>query len=125
MANGVSAFNELLKLHDAYADIWAEVFNQLERQVDKWGIQDHDDGTQEEGIDWELMAQYAKENCEEARDEGRLTWSLIIDEEIAEALAEAPGSDELRTELIQVAAVAIAWIENIDRRKARDTAVEP
>lgn len=57
----------------------------------------------------------AKEQCEEAFKAGRGTWADILVEEMAEAVA-APDEAARREELVQVAAVAIAWIEDIDRR---------
>jgi hypothetical protein len=42
------------------------------------------------------------------------TWESILAEEFFEAMLESdPG--KLREELIQVAAVAVRWVENIDR----------
>lgn len=48
-----------------------------------------------------------------------LAWDGILLEEVFEAL-EAIGDDaNVREELVQVAAVAVAWIEAIDRRSAK------
>jgi hypothetical protein len=44
----------------------------------------------------------------------RLTWADVLNEEVAEALA-ATSVAHLREELVQVAAVAVRWIEAIDR----------
>lgn len=56
----------------------------------KWGQQDHSDGD----------------------------WCLILMEEVGEAAQDALKGhlQLLRQELIQVAAVAVAWIEALDRR---------
>jgi len=43
------------------------------------------------------------------------TWEMILLEEVWEALAETDPV-KLRAELIQVAAVAVAWVEDIDSR---------
>lgn len=48
---------------------------------------------------------------------GQLTWKDILNEEFYEAMAEEEPV-KLRTELIQVSAVAAAWAEAIDRRLA-------
>lgn len=48
---------------------------------------------------------------------GRGTWRDILAEEFNEALAES-DPDRLRAELVQVAAVAVNWVEAIDRREA-------
>lgn len=46
-------------------------------------------------------------------------WNTILVEEVGEAAKETYEGDtvKLREELIQVAAVAVAWIEAIDRAK--------
>lgn len=49
------------------------------------------------------------------------TYADIFVEEVAEAIG-ALDEDHLREELVQVAAVAVAWIEAIDRRKAKERA---
>lgn len=102
-------------IEDRYEVILREVDNQLHAQIEKWGVQDHPDGTQEDE-DYADLAELSKAYCEKVRSEGKMTWAHIIDEELAEALAEPAGSKNLRTELIQVAAVAVAWVENLDRR---------
>jgi hypothetical protein len=44
-----------------------------------------------------------------------LTWAHILIEEVCEAIGACNGSvEDLRTELIQVAAVAMGWIEMLD-----------
>ena len=85
--------------------IYADMQSERSRQDAKWGIQRHKHGT----------------------------WQLILSEEVGEvaqaALAEMFDKNrtekqrgELRSELIQVAAVAVAWIEHIDEnaRKAKE-----
>ena len=74
--------------------IHSEVQAERNRQDDKWGEQNHDD----------------------------FVWGAILGEEVGEALQQAlwqhfeKGAGDVRGELVQVAAVAIAWIECIDRR---------
>jgi len=46
---------------------------------------------------------------------GRVSWADILLEEVFEALAEDDPA-ALRVELIQVAAVAVQWVEAIDRK---------
>lgn len=63
-------------------------------------------------------AAVARLHTETAMKDGRLTWGHILTEEHAEVI-EAAAENELsamRMELIQVAAVAVAWVEAIDRR---------
>ena len=56
-----------------------------ERQEEKWGYQQHDDGV----------------------------WMLILTEEVGEAGKAALEDGDLVNELVQVAAVAQAWAEQI------------
>lgn len=49
--------------------------------------------------------------------DGTITMAHVLMEEFAEALAEAPDSDELRAELVQATAVGVQMIEYIDRRR--------
>lgn len=60
-------------------------------QDKKWGLQDHDDGY----------------------------WLAILTEELGEVATEIQNKDKqrLREELYQVAAVAVAWIEALDRKE--------
>jgi malonyl CoA-acyl carrier protein transacylase len=83
------------------------------RQDEKWGQQSHPDGTG--GAARERYAIHLREECEEAFAEGRGRWAHILEEEVAEAVAESDPA-KLREELVQVAAVATAWVEHIDRR---------
>jgi hypothetical protein len=75
-------------------DVLQDVYIERFRQDSKWGIQNHN-----------------------ARD-----WSLILAEELGEVIKEAneihfrkKGTDMYRMELVQVAAVAVAAIESLDR----------
>ena len=93
--------------------ILTEVSAERARQDAKWGEQNHPDGTG--GPSSEEMVRLAKARCDQAARDGGLTYEMILTEEFYEALAEI-DPEKLRTELIQVAAVAVAWIECIDRR---------
>lgn len=73
-----------------------DIYFERDKQDGKWGIQDHVD----------------------------VIWQTILIEEVGEAAQEvltrkfgdsAKGHGNLRVELVQVAAVAVAWIECIDR----------
>lgn len=94
--------------------VLAEVLREVERQEEKWGEQNHPDGTSKEQFEW--MANLAKLNCNDLHQKGKITWAAVLFEEFYEALAEG-AIDALRTELIQVAAVAVSWIKAIDRRE--------
>lgn len=94
------------------ATVLADVAAERRRQDVRWGEQNHPDGTG----DWHAAdATQARKECEQAASIGELSWRHILLEEVAEAVAEG-RPDELRRELIQVAAVAVAWAEAIDRR---------
>lgn len=59
-------------------------------------------------------AEAARQECDHADAYGRCTWGHILNEEACEALGES-NAKGLRAELVQVAAVATAMIEAIDR----------
>lgn len=101
--------------HRVTAEVLAEVHTERQEQDFKWGEQNHPDGTTFEDVD---LANKAREACDSAFKHGQGTWSDILMEEVMEVCAEEdPG--RLRTELVQVAAVAVAWVEAIDRRTSR------
>lgn len=89
------------------------VYSERGRQDARWGEQNHPDGTGSD-LDRRLAVQ-ARSRCEQAFAEGKGTWRHVLAEEVGEAFAES-DPESLRAELVQVAAVAAAWIEAIDRR---------
>lgn len=95
------------------AGVLDEVAAERARQDATFGEQNHPDGTGQypETID----ANVAKMVCEQAAEGGYLDWLHILREEVAEAFAETAPA-RLRAELVQVAAVAVAWVQAIDRR---------
>lgn len=100
--------------------VLGEVAYERLRQDRKWGEQNHPDGTGSDLAVWHsgdaAISDWARTRCEVAAEADAVTFEHILTEEWAEAL-DAEGPD-LREELIQVAAVAVAWIEAIDRRAA-------
>ena len=92
------------------------VLDEAERQHVKWGEQNHPDGTG--GTTAMHVAEDAKAACARNFAAGEGTWSDILMEEVCEAVAEE-DPERLRVELVQVAAVAVSWIEAIDRRTSR------
>ncbi len=105
-----------------------DVENEMQRQFEKWGEQNHPDHDpvltgRAGGVTGQRLAQHheiasavrAKYLCHVAEKRGKLTWSHILVEEVAEAIEEQ-DPERLREELVQVAAVAVSWIEAIDRR---------
>jgi DNA-binding PucR family transcriptional regulator len=100
---------------DGIMAVLAEVAAERRRQDARWGEQNHPDGA---GPAYAEEASRRREECERAAEAGQLTWRHILLEEVAEAGAEHEPK-RLREELIQVAAVAVAWAEAIDRRAGR------
>ncbi len=93
--------------------VLSEVLAERIRQDERWGEQNHPDGTG--SLTQVIEADKAREGCKAAFDRGDGTWMHVLIEETFEAFAEGDPT-KLRTELVQVAAVAVAWIEAIDRR---------
>ena len=94
-------------------DVLEEVRRERAAQDAKFGRQDHPDGT---GGAWaSFNAMEARQACDHLFQRGEGDWHAILREEFFEAMAESDPA-ELRRELIQVAAVAVAWVEAIDRR---------
>lgn len=109
--------------------VLTEVQTERASQDVKWGEQNHPDGTgpylsvfnrvsvPSHGNLNRMICQEATTECNTMHAQGRGTWQHILTEEWAEAIA-CDNPTELRVELIQVAAVAVAWVEAIDRRLA-------
>lgn len=111
-------------------NILAEVAGERARQVAKWGRQDipsvdaalsaRDGGCEAERMasEYEIPGEHrAKFLCENAFAMARGTFAHIAIEEVSEAVC-APDDQARRAELVQCAAVFVAWIEAIDRRAA-------
>ena len=90
-----------------------DVEDERSYQNEKWGQQSHPDGTGRPGDEFE--AANAKLICGQNLPH-QDNWRDILNEEVWEAFAETDPV-RLREELVQVAAVAVAWIEAIDRRE--------
>lgn len=101
---------------DSLTLLLQEVRAERARQDQKWGEQNHPDGTGQypETID----ADVARMACQNAAEGGYLDWMHILREEVAEAFAESDPA-RLRAELVQVVSVGVAWIQAIDRRSRR------
>lgn len=107
---------------EAEQSIYAEIQAERRRQVELYpDSEDLPDGTGLAGR--KTVEIQARNACERATREGRLTHSHVFDEESAEVLA-ATEEDGLRKELVQSAAVCVKWIASIDRRRARSAEAE-
>lgn len=102
------------------ADVLKAVAQERAAQDERWGPQDHPDHTPTEGLNnWpfyhgvDAMDWKARNDARTRR--GDLGWDGILLEEVFEACAETDPA-KIRAELVQVAAVAVAWIEALDRR---------
>ena len=85
-------------------------------QHEKWGEQNHPDGT---GSEWrDDLANKMRRLVQERFANGEGTWLHILFEEVYEAAAET-DDDKLIRELTQVGAVCAAWIEAIQRRRQK------
>ena len=104
-----------------------DVAGERQRQEVKWGEQNHPDFSPaldhvvspvERSHFYSLpSATLARIRCQYKAELGDLAYMDILLEEVCELL-EAKDKAELRTELIQVAAVAVDWAEKIDRETA-------
>ncbi len=109
-------------ISDPIRGVLAEVAEERLAQNAKWGEQNHPDGTGYKldlpGFAADVQRDRFRDVIDEDAREGRLTWMGILTEEVLEVNAETNPA-AIRRELIQVAAVAVAHIEAIDRRLAR------
>lgn len=107
------------------AGVLQEVAREVGAQHDKWGEQNHPNGTAPFKIlmdaepvpnppTFRKLAEVARRNCDFWHKDGAGSWADILLEEVFEAMAEE-APDALRTELVQVAAVCVSWIGSIDR----------
>lgn len=91
-------------------ELWAE----RARQDEKYGEQNHTNGT---NAKFKPMADSARNATLRARaGGGDPSWLTVLKETMWGAGAEADPA-KLRAELIKVGAVAVAWIECIDRAR--------
>lgn len=113
MLSSVSTVSEILNL----------IFEEVERQEegdDKgfkgWGIQHHPLGFSEKKF--KAIADLQRATTDQHALDGNLTWADIFAEEFYEALAEE-DVDKAKVELVQVAAVAVSILRDIEDGGAR------
>jgi hypothetical protein len=125
-------FTEMREAMRRSENVNAEVIAEREWQFSKWGPQTHpclDVDLLASGCSPEKVALFygipdeysAKAAVEVAAETGALTWADIAIEELSEAVC-AFDPHKRRVELVQLAAVIVAWIDDIDTRhgKAQD-----
>ncbi|PSK96673.1 hypothetical protein CLV30_12555 [Haloactinopolyspora alba] len=98
-----------------------EIEDERDRQDAKWGEQNHRDGTVAQLEDRAIKA---RDERRDAAAGGYVTWLHILHEEFWEA-ASQPDPAKLRAELVKVSAVALAWVEALDRRAAWKRGEQP
>jgi hypothetical protein len=121
--------------HEEYDPEWikivVEVLNEVKRQHELWGVQNHpsfDRGVVEDiqnGKDLDIVGKRygvpdqtsAKKRCEEKAKQGTLTYADIFIEEAAETFEEVLDPEKREEELIQVTAVAVSWLDSIRRNE--------
>lgn len=101
-------------------DIYMEILSERKAQDAKWGEQNHPMILLTPAVDLGVIqsqVEVKREICNTFFPAGIGTWKHILDEEVWEAYEQAAlgNQEELRKELIQVAAVVVAMIESLDR----------
>lgn len=102
-------------------DLLKEVERERARQDEKWGEQHHPDYSGNGHMVDEHISNYAytaddfKNYNARMVDVDKLGWDTILLEEVYEALSELNPNKRIE-ELIQVAAVAVVWIEDLISR---------
>lgn len=103
-----------------------EVRDEMQKQINKWGVQDHKSHTHHDIIYHLGGEQASRVACAHSKtvtdvkaSVGSVSYLDIFLEEVMEAREEAIHGDleNLQIELIQCAAVALSWIECIRRNK--------
>lgn len=101
--------------------VFADIRDERARQDKKWGPQNHPDGTASDEFNVRMSEQW-KEHVDRKAAEGSTDWISILFEEAYEASCETDPV-RLRAEVVQIAAVAVAWLEAIDRRTSPDEVI--
>lgn len=102
-----------------------EVIEERISQLELWGPQDWPSFFGETDLrKYAAQASYYKQMNDARALESKLCWDTILLEEVFEALSE-PDPALRRAELIQVAAVAAAEIESLDRLIGEEPDPEP
>jgi hypothetical protein len=107
-----------------------DVLAERDKQDIKWGEQNHPNGTGPTRMllgtrdlnvicTFKDMADTLRDWTDDRAKVGILSFADILLEEVFEALAEEDPA-MLREELVQVAAVAVQWVEAIDRAQVRN-----
>lgn len=129
----VHLFGSGAATYGATAEVLNHVSDERQRQREQWGQQTLPDGTGPETTPlqaWEAQGPRGEHltaegwaastrRIRENRASALVEWKDVLLEQVADALAEDPDSARLRNALVQVAAVAVSWAEDLDRRHAK------
>lgn len=99
-------------MSDAFEKIIADVAAERERQVLKWGKQEHPNGT---SARFRPLADAARNNCQAAISNGNNTWMHVMRKQVWDTLSETDRVN-LRKEVIQLIAVGVAWVVDLDEK---------
>lgn len=115
---------------DARTTILADIAQERVKQLEKWGEQSHPcvpadvletlgqtGNAMSERFIASEMERAAKADCQRNFKLGRGTWYAIAWEELAESGATT-DLDSRREELVQLGAVVVAWLEDVDKKRA-------
>lgn len=106
---------------DRKVDILERILAERRRQDAKWGEQNHKNAHSRDLDQASSRLRRRRELNESNARHGCTNWNDVLLEEVEEAVEQAAlGDDEkLTEELVQCAAVIVAWIECIERRKTK------
>lgn len=95
-----------------------EVEEERRRQDSMWGTERSIPSGTSQGA-WGLTAELLQRACDNAFANKEGTWVHILQEEVYEVLAEEDPT-KLQEELIQVAAVCVAWWEQLEKERIKE-----
>jgi len=90
------------------------VIEERDRAMQKWGVQNHPDGTG--GGAAAILRDQQRELVDEQARKGTSNWRDILMEEVREAFAET-HPDALSKEIVQIMQVCLVWLEDIRRKQ--------
>lgn len=93
--------------------VLGDVQAERSRQIAKWGVQHRKDGS-DPGT-YRAIAARSRENFQNAEAAGSATWHQAVNGPFYESVSKTDPV-ALRAALVELAAVACAWIEDIDSR---------
>lgn len=114
----------LLPMRQLLSQAFVDVGNERLRQDVKWGEQNHPSFA--DVIDYPIAdGDTCRAICQAHFERGEGNWAHILLEEVGEAMDERDNPLKLREELVQIAAVAIAWIGCLDRNAENYLQTQP